>query len=61
MQFQRMAQLLPLAVPADEPAAARYLEQYERLLRQRREAAEAERVAAIAMRYRVRSALRAEN
>jgi tetratricopeptide (TPR) repeat protein len=59
--FQKVVQLLPLMVPADEPTAARYLERYESILRQRRESAEAERVAAMAMRYRVRSALRAED
>lgn len=60
-EFQAVVNLLPLAVPADEPTAARFLEGYERLLRARREAAEAERVAALAMRFRVRTALRAEN
>jgi len=59
--FQKLVQLLPLTVPADEPTAARYLETYESVLRQRRESAEAERVAAMAMRFRVRSALRAED
>ncbi|MFN0104271.1 MAG: tetratricopeptide repeat protein [Bryobacteraceae bacterium] len=60
-QFQKVVQLLPLAVPADEPAAGRYLERYESILRRCRESAEAERIAAMAMRYRVRSALRAED
>jgi len=60
-QFQQVVQLLPLAVPMDEPTAARYLERYESMLRRRRESAEAERVAALAMRYRVRSALRTED
>ncbi|MBI2687850.1 MAG: tetratricopeptide repeat protein [Acidobacteria bacterium] len=60
-EFQAVLQLLPLAVPADEPAVARYLETYEIILRKRSDSVEAERVAAIAMRYRVRSALRAEN
>jgi tetratricopeptide (TPR) repeat protein len=58
-QFQQLLQLLPLALPADEPVAARYLFDYEQLLRKKREAAEAERIAVIAMRYRVRSTLRA--
>ena len=59
--FRMVVELLPLAAPAEEEAAARYLEQYERMLRARREAAEAERVAALAMRYRVRTALREED
>lgn len=59
--FRVVMDLLPLAAPAEEEAAARYLEQYERVLRARREAAEAERVAAMAMRYRVRTALREED
>jgi tetratricopeptide (TPR) repeat protein len=60
-QFQIVVRLLPLTVPADEPTAARYLERYESMLRKRREPAEAERIAALAMRYRVRTALRAED
>jgi tetratricopeptide (TPR) repeat protein len=60
-QFQIVVRLLPLTVPDDEPTAARYLERYESMLRKRKEPAEAERVAALAMRYRVRSALRAED
>lgn len=59
--FQTVVRLLPFTVPADEPIAARYLERYESMLRKRRESAEAERVAAMAMRYRVRSALRAQD
>ncbi|MBL8239090.1 MAG: tetratricopeptide repeat protein [Bryobacterales bacterium] len=60
-QFQQLLQLLPLALPADEPVVARYLFDYEQLLRQKREAAEAERISVIAMRYRVRSTLRSAN
>lgn len=60
-QFQTVVRLLPLTVPADEPTAARYLERYESMLRKRKEPAEAERVAALAMRYRVRTALRADD
>lgn len=56
--FQQMMKVLPAAVPYDEPMAARYLERYEKLLRARCEPAEAERVAALAMRYRVKAALR---
>lgn len=59
--FQALLPLLALAVPADEPMVARYLESYETLLRRRREPAEAERVAALAMKYRVRAALRQED
>jgi len=59
--FRTVVGLLPLAVPADEPMLARYLDLYERVLRRRREPVEAERVAMMAMRYRVRSALRADN
>lgn len=59
--FRSFVRLLPLAVPADEIMLASYLRRYEKLLRSRQEAAEAERVAVLAMRYRVRSALRVEN
>lgn len=45
-------------VPADEKAQAIYLESYAHLLRRRRNSAEAERVSAEAMRYRVRTAIR---
>jgi tetratricopeptide (TPR) repeat protein len=56
--FENVVRLLPLAIPADDASTARYLEQYESLLRRKHESAEAERVAMLAMRYRVRSALR---
>jgi len=58
---QTLLRLLPLAVPADEPTVARYLERYEAMLRKRRDSVEAERIAVLAMRYRVRSALRTED
>ena len=54
--FQRMREFSP--VPADEKAQAIYLEAYAYLLRRRQDSAEAERVSAQAMRYRVRSAIR---
>jgi tetratricopeptide (TPR) repeat protein len=57
-QFREVVALLAVAVPADEAVAGRILELYERLLRRRMEAAEAERIGAMAMRYRVRTALR---
>lgn len=55
--FERMREFSP--VPADEKARAIYLEAYANLLRRRQDsAAEAERVSAEAMRYRVRTAIR---
>ncbi len=54
--FQRMREFSP--VPADEKAQAIYLEAYADLLRRCQNSAEAERVSAQAMRYRVRSAIR---
>jgi tetratricopeptide (TPR) repeat protein len=57
--FQRMAQITPL--PVEEKGHAVYLEVYASLLRRQRDPVAAERTAAVAMRYRVRSAVRAAN
>ncbi len=58
--YEQVVALLPKLLPADEPAAARYLARHEELLRERHEPADAERVGLLAMRFRVREALRSQ-
>ena len=58
LQYQRVEELARKASPAEEPAVARTLDAYSKLLRQRSQPADAERVALEAMRFRVRTALR---
>jgi tetratricopeptide (TPR) repeat protein len=58
--FRELLALVPGAMPSEEARLAQALEYYERLLRQRREVVDAERVAMLAMRFRIRDALRQE-
>lgn len=58
--YRQLLVLIPSAMPSEEAWLSNALESYEQLLRQRRDVAEAERVAVLAMRFRVRRALRQE-
>ncbi len=58
--YRELLRLAATIAPGDERRVGRALEHYELLLRQQRNAVEAERVAMISMRFRVRAALRDE-
>ncbi len=58
--YRELLSLAATIAPGDERRVGRALEHYELLLRQQRKAVEAERVAMISMRFRVRAALRDE-
>lgn len=58
--YQELLAMIPRVMPSEEARVGKALESYEQLLRQRREVVDAERVAMVAMRFKVRTALRAE-
>jgi tetratricopeptide (TPR) repeat protein len=58
--YRQLLKLAPGVMPSEEARLGKALEYYEQLLRQRREVVDAERVAMLAMRFRVRNAVRQE-
>jgi tetratricopeptide (TPR) repeat protein len=59
--YRELLVLIPGAMPIEEGPLGAALERYEQLLRDRREVVDAEKVAMLAMRFRVRDALRKEH